>query len=167
MNTEAIQIGSSTMACVALLLRSPQKLPSTPFRVLLQPCQISANTAYIGHLRTSAALPADNVQGTQWFNERANRWEKETAIHSAPGSKYFHKDYMAVITKGSENPAYFIPMILERIAIRGGDWFFALETIADENPAKDCEDYESALKAWKEWMRVHGMTKEGAAVLSA
>jgi hypothetical protein len=33
------------------------------------------------------------------FNERADRWEKETAIHSAPGASYLHSDYMAIIAK--------------------------------------------------------------------
>ena len=102
-----------------------------------------------------------------WFDKRADRWEKETAIHSAPGPKYLHNDYMAVITKGIENPTGMIPLILKRLSVRGGDWFFALEQITEENPAKECEDYDDALRRWNEWARQHGMIKEGDAVSRA
>jgi hypothetical protein len=100
-----------------------------------------------------------------WFAERANRWEKQTAIYSAPGATYLHKDYMSVIKRGIENPSSIIPLILKRISSRGGDWFFALEQITDENPAKDCEDYAGALTAWTKWAQDNGIFKEGDAVL--
>ncbi len=99
-----------------------------------------------------------------WFDKHADRWEKETAIHSAPGATYLQRDYMAIIRKGTENPECFIPLILNRIAAHGGDWFFALEQITGENPAKECEDYDDALKAWNEWAKAHGMAEEGDVV---
>ena len=102
-----------------------------------------------------------------WFEMRADRWEKETAVHSAPGAMYLHKDYMAVITKGTENPAEVIPLILHRLSVRGGDWFFALEQITEENPAIDCERYEDALRVWGEWAKQHGMIKDRDAVYAA
>jgi hypothetical protein len=100
-----------------------------------------------------------------WFSERADRWEKETAIHSSPGATYLHKDYMAVITRGVEDPKRVVPMILKRLSGHGGDWFFALEQITDANPARECENYECALKAWLEWAQRNEMT-EGVDVVS-
>lgn len=94
-----------------------------------------------------------------WFNLRSDRWEKDTAIYSAPGETYLHKDYMAIITKGIENPEHIIPLILKRLTQQGGDWFFALEKITDENPALACEDYDCAVAAWTDWAKQRGMIK--------
>ena len=58
---------------------------------------------------------------------------------------------MAIITKGTENPKSIIPLILDRLSLGSGDWFFALESITGENPAHECEDYAGALQAWLEW----------------
>lgn len=101
------------------------------------------------------------------FNERAERWEKETAIYSAPAATYFQKDYMFIMAKGMEAPEAIVPLILDRLSVKGGDWFFALENIAGENPAKDCEDYESAVRAWSQWAKQRGLIKESDAVLAA
>jgi hypothetical protein len=84
----------------------------------------------------------------EWFNERAGRWERETAIHSSPESMYLNKDYIAIIGKGMAHPKIIVPLILKRLRSKGGDWFFALENIVGENPARDAVDYESALRAW-------------------
>jgi hypothetical protein len=101
------------------------------------------------------------------FNLIADRWETETAIHSSPGGMYLNKDYIAIIAKGVERPEVYVPLILNRLSVRGGDWFFALENIAGENPAKDCEDYENALIAWRDWATQRGFIKESNAVLAA
>jgi hypothetical protein len=85
------------------------------------------------------------------FNIRAERWEKETAIHSSPTPTYLHRDYYAIIGMGISNPNAVIPLILKRIPNTGADWFFALETIIEENPAKDAVDFERALEAWHNW----------------
>lgn len=87
------------------------------------------------------------------FNERADKWERDTAIFSSPGASYLNKDYMVIIARGIEYPKIIVPLILNRISLRGGDWFFALEQIADQNPAENCEDYETALAAWVEWAK--------------
>jgi len=105
--------------------------------------------------RKSDALPAFETE----FKERADRWEQETAIFSAPTAFYLHKDYMVITAKGIENPKLVVPLILHRLSIHGGDWFFALERIAGENPAKDCNDYQDALKAWNDWALRRGFNK--------
>ncbi len=87
----------------------------------------------------------------QEFNERADRWETEAAIHSSPGSKFLHKDFVWIITRGK----IIVPLILDRLNTSQSDWFWALENITQENPAKDAVDFESAVKAWQEWGRDH------------
>lgn len=93
------------------------------------------------------------------FDKRADRWEKETAIFSSPTSFYLNKDYMVITAKGIENPKEVVPLILNRLSVRGGDWFFALENIAGENPAKDCNNFQDAVKAWNAWALKQGYAK--------
>ena len=85
------------------------------------------------------------------FNQRADRWERETAIHSSPAAKYLHKDYQFIMAKGEK----VIPLILTRLERSRKDWFWALQHIAgeDENPAKDAENFDDAVRAWREWAR--------------
>jgi hypothetical protein len=102
---------------------------------------------------------------TKQFNERADRWERETAILSSPSAMYLHRDYMSIIGKGIESPENIAPLILERISARHGDWFFALEQIAGKDMAENCEKYEDAVTAWYEWAKQKGYVKERDALL--
>jgi len=43
------------------------------------------------------------------FNERAERWERESSVHSSPGARYLHKDYISIMTKGEA----VVPLILK------------------------------------------------------
>jgi hypothetical protein len=83
------------------------------------------------------------------FNERANRWEKESSIHSSPGEKFLHKDYLRIIGKGES----VVPLILKRMETSKKDWLFALEHIVpeEENPAKGIENFRDAVEAWIDW----------------
>ena len=101
------------------------------------------------------------------FNGRAERWEKETAIYSAPGPALLHKDYIAIIAKGVANRKIIVPMILKRLQTSGADWFFALENIAGENPAKNAETFADAFNAWCGWAKAQGLIKETNEVLAA
>src|SRR3954468_22581870 len=85
------------------------------------------------------------------FKERADRWERESAIHSSPVVTYLYRDYLAIMGMGIMEPDAIVPLILKRIPETGADWFFALEKIAGQNPAEDCETFESAYTAWQEW----------------
>jgi hypothetical protein len=101
------------------------------------------------------------------FTERADRWENETAIHSAPGPALLHKDYIAIIAAGVANKKIIIPMILKRLPISGADWFFALENISGVNPAKDAENFTDALNAWHGWAKSQGLIEVTNEVLAA
>jgi hypothetical protein len=84
------------------------------------------------------------------FNQRAERWETESAIYSSPGAKLIHKDYKAIIRMGEP----VIPLILKRMQTSHNDWLWALEHIVEgENPAAGINDFDSAVQAWLEWGR--------------
>lgn len=124
------------------------------FRQLQIPISIAPRT---GDFRSNYVPNVSAMESTSIaklkadFNKLADRWEKDTAIYSAPGATYLNRDYIAIIAKGLERPSTFVPLILNRLSVHGGDWFFALENITGENPAKECEDYASAVKAWTDW----------------
>src|SRR5579872_4508111 len=96
-------------------------------------------------IRESIARQSETLQ--EEFNRRAEKWEIESAIHSSPGSKFLHKDFIWIITRGKQ----IVPLILERLNTSRSDWFWALENITQENPAKDAKDFKSAVKAWQAW----------------
>jgi len=88
--------------------------------------------------RQSPPSPSPSSRLEQEFNERAERWETETAIHSSPGSKFLHEDFIWIITRGR----IIVPLILDRFNTSQSDWFSALENITQENPATDAVDFE-------------------------
>jgi hypothetical protein len=90
----------------------------------------------------------------QEFNERAERWEKESGIYSSPGAAILHRDYQRIIGMGK--PA--IPLILERLQTSGADWFWALRHISgeEEDPAKNAQNIEEATLTWIKWGREKG-----------
>jgi hypothetical protein len=85
------------------------------------------------------------------FNERADRVESNISAHSSPSEVYLNRDYIAIMGMGMREPETIVPLILKRVPSMHADWFFALETIAGKNHSKDCENFEDALKAWREW----------------
>src|ERR1035441_7210629 len=91
------------------------------------------------------------------FNERAERWENQAAVYSAPGATYLHRDYISIIAKGMANKKAIVPLILKRLPNAGVDWFFALQNIAGENPAMDANSYEDAIMAWQNWAIQNGI----------
>ncbi len=97
------------------------------------------------------------------FNELADRWENETAVHSSPGSTYLHKDYISIMAKGTMNKETIVPLILKRLPNSGSDYFFALQYIAGGNPARDAKDFAGAIKAWRDWANQNGFKDEALA----
>ena len=83
------------------------------------------------------------------FSERADRWERESSIHSSPGERFLHADYIRIIAKGER----VVPLILKRLERSKKDWLWALEHIVSEkeNPAKGIKDFRNAVTAWIEW----------------
>ena len=153
MNTVTVDVVRQTFyVCPSITLENPVVIGTKDFEAAIQTDEIET------------ATDKDLIED---FNRRADRWEKETAILSAPAAMYLQRDYMVIIAKGTENPEAIIPLILKRLSVQGGDWFFALEKITGENPAQACEDYGDALRAWLEWAQDNGFIKEGDALLRA
>src|ERR1039458_9613911 len=67
----------------------------------------------------------------EWFNEHAEKWERETGIHSSPVIRFMHKDYQLIMAKGK----VVIPYILNRMKTRPDDWFWALTHLAGDHDA--------------------------------
>ena len=97
----------------------------------------------------SSAEISEQTKLKNFFNERAARWEKESKIHSSPGSKFLNKDYIGILSKGES----IVPLILKRLETSNCDWLWALENIIpeEENPAKGIENFKDAKQAWLEW----------------
>jgi hypothetical protein len=83
------------------------------------------------------------------FNERADRWEKQTGIHSSPVIRFMHEDYQSIMAKGKE----VIPFILNRMKTRPDDWFWALKHITNHDAAASAgvDSFEGAVDAWLKW----------------
>jgi hypothetical protein len=89
---------------------------------------------------------ADEMES--WFSERADRWEREAGIHSSPGARLLHKDYISILTRGAD----VAPFIFKRLKKTRKDWCWALERIFDpENPAEGMNSYDEAVNAWLKW----------------
>jgi hypothetical protein len=88
------------------------------------------------------------------FNVLADRWEQETTILSSPKAKSFHPCYQEIIKMGKRA----VPMILRRMADRGGHWFWALSELTGENPipATAKGDIAAMREAWLKWGKAHG-----------
>jgi hypothetical protein len=118
-------------------------------------------------LAESITLSARTSSVRDEFTARAERWEKASAVHSSPGATYLYRDYVEIMGLGMTSPQTIVPLILERLPNSGADWFFALETIAGENPAKNAETFEDAYGAWCAWAADKGYLRQYDAVLGA
>jgi len=83
-----------------------------------------------------------------WFNERADRWEREAGIHSSPAARFIQKDYISIMAKGQK----VAPFIFKRLATSKKDWCWALERIFDPvNPGEGINNYTGKVNAWLKW----------------
>lgn len=93
----------------------------------------------------SSAPELDALQ--KEFNERADRWERETGIYSSPTKRFLHEDYQIIMTMGEP----VIPMILKRLQTNPSDWFWALKHFARRDVAAGCDNFQDAVDAWLAW----------------
>jgi len=122
---------------------------------LLQPAPLG--DLLISELRRRKAGPAARTSPSssgaasleREFNERAERWAKETGIQSSPARRYMHEDYQTIMSMGEAA----IPLILKRLQTSPDDWFWALKHLAREDAAKNAENFGAAVAAWLDWGR--------------
>jgi hypothetical protein len=81
------------------------------------------------------------------FEALANEWHAATDHLSIVWQKAMHPAYQQIIGMGQR----IVPHILEELESRGGWWFWALESITRENPAKDSTGRADAIQKWREW----------------
>lgn len=83
------------------------------------------------------------------FAMHASKWEAETKYISSPSDKFLHPSYARIIGLGFAA----LPLILRRMQVKRGDWFYALRAItgADPVPSSMAGDVENMTRAWVEW----------------
>lgn len=86
------------------------------------------------------------------FQSLAASWKRDTARLSVLQKKILHRAYQKIIGLGA--PA--VPLILEELRREPDHWFWALESITDENPAAGATTFDEARTAWLAWGREHG-----------
>lgn len=103
-------------------------------------------------LRCVLAVPSPADRET--FRRLADQWEEGTAFMSNFNQIAAHPAYREIISMGA--PA--VPLILERLAERGGHWFAALRTLTAADPIAP-EDRGKVAKmraAWLDWGQRNG-----------
>jgi hypothetical protein len=90
----------------------------------------------------------------QEFNELARQWRRETGMVSFIRQKAMHPAYQKIIGMGKDA----LPFIFRELKTRGGDWLWALESIARPkvNPAQGTTKFKEAVAAWLRWGKENG-----------
>lgn len=88
------------------------------------------------------------------FNELANQWHDETDFLSSPSRITGSDTYLKIISMGRR----VIPLILEDLKERGGNWYRALRIISDDDPVsvEARGNVEQMKQAWLQWGRDRG-----------
>ena len=88
------------------------------------------------------------------FNELANQWHNEADLLSSPSRITGSDTYLKIISMGKR----VIPLILEDLKERGGNWYRALRIITDDDPVsvEARGNVEQMKQAWLQWGRSRG-----------
>lgn len=100
-----------------------------------------------------------NVPLAREFAVLAEVWQRETLLESSVHRKARHPAYQRIIALG---PAV-VPVILRELAERSGHWFWALNALTGEDPARSCETIPEAREAWLRWGRDRGLLHDWTA----
>lgn len=103
----------------------------------------------------SASTPGKVEQIEQQFKVLVAAWRQQTGGLSSPIQKALHLDYLKIIAMGKP----ILPFILRDLRDHGGQWYSALEAIANVNPiTNDAVGSIPGMKAaWLEWGRSEGL----------
>lgn len=98
---------------------------------------------------------ADTLAGK--FGELADQWHEETGFLSSPSQIAMHCAYQRIIGMGPRA----IPLILEDLRERGGQWYWALGAITGESPVppEASGNARRVKDAWLQWGRDHGQIR--------
>lgn len=108
--------------------------------------ELSAVNNVIRHLVTE-----EPVSVRERFVELANRWRDETDYLSSPLSITSNDTYMKIISMGEP----VIPLILQDLQERGGNWYRALRILSGVDPVSPevRGDMPKMKEAWFSWGR--------------
>ncbi len=97
------------------------------------------------------------VRKEEKFPALANRWHDETDYLSSPLDITDNDNYLKIISLGEP----VIPLILQDLQERGGNWYRALRILSDEDPVSpDVRGEVPKMKeAWLSWGRDKGYIK--------
>ena len=92
------------------------------------------------------------------FIELANRWHDETDHLSSPSRIIDNDTYREIISMGEP----VIPLILQDLQERGGNWYPALRILSDADPvpAEVRGEVPKMKEAWLSWGRDKGYIKD-------
>jgi hypothetical protein len=94
------------------------------------------------------------------FDRLADEWELATSLLSSPIEKARHPTYQKIVKMGPR----ILPLILQRMKVKGGQWFWALGQIAKANPVPESArgNISKMRNAWLKWGKEHGYSSEAA-----
>jgi hypothetical protein len=106
-------------------------------------------------LETARALAlAEEEDGDEErkFRRLANQWLRETEHASSVKRACMHPSYQRIIGMG---PAV-VPYLLHELERNSDHWFWALNAITEEDPARAEDSLDGAKEAWLRWGREKG-----------
>jgi hypothetical protein len=80
------------------------------------------------------------------FDSLVSRWKADTQYLSGANIE-LHPAYLRIIGMGERA----VPLILSEMKRSGGHWFWALEAITGDNPARNASTVTEGIAAWLEW----------------
>ena len=87
------------------------------------------------------------------FEKYAAAWRKETRVLSSIQAKIFNPNYQKIIGMGPS----VLPYVLADLRDNGGQWYWALECIAHDNPAAGAASITEAKQLWLNYGNANGL----------
>jgi hypothetical protein len=102
----------------------------------------------------TTSIEPDVASIEEEFAVLANNWHDETDFVSAPSRVTGNDNYLKIISMGKK----VIPLILEDLKERGGNWYCALRILSGEDPVpiEVRGDVEQMKGTWLQWGRERG-----------
>jgi len=107
--------------------------------------------------REERLLGSANTRVRKKFIALANHWHEETDYLSSPLDITDNDNYLKIISMGEA----VLPLILQDLQERGGNWYRALRILSDEDPVSPevRGEVPKMKEAWLRWGREKGYIK--------
>jgi hypothetical protein len=100
----------------------------------------------------SQPSPASYKDLEERFQRLANQWRNETEHISSIAKACMHRAYQHIIGMGYDA----VPLLLRELQQDPDHWFWALNAITEEDPARSEDTFDGAVSAWLEWGKREG-----------